>query len=260
MILENLTSLHKREEQIRADSLHLIEENESLSQHLAMIHGSMNVIYAFAHDHANATDDELTIQYIGLRLFNTAASSLKLSLSGYYQPGFALVRDIYETVELLDYMRSSPEQITVWRVSDKKQRIANFGAGVIHNKLNERDRLSINKRKEIYDLLSEYASHATSPGFQLLAPEGLGLIGPFLSKKYLKAWIEEAVKYVVYGATIFIDHFPKIEIPPLEAKAVFLNQSTIWREKYMTNTKLPNPDACLTPVHGYDRGSPKGIF
>ena len=250
MLPENLISLHDHEEKIRADSLRLIEAQQNLSDHLAMIHGSMAVIYALAHDHVNATDDELTVQYLGLRLFNSTASSIKLSLSGYYQSAFALVRDIFETVALLDYLHTSPTQIAVWKASDKKQRIAQFGPSAIRNALNSRDQFSGNKRKEMYDRLSEYASHATAPGFQLLAPEGLGQIGPFLSEKYLKAWLEEAVKFLVHGATIFMGYFPSVEPPLLLEKAGFLEHANRWRDKYMGNPKQPNTGVQPTPASG----------
>lgn len=243
MLPENLITLHTHEEKIRADSLHLITQNQNFSDHLSMIHGAMAIIYAIAHDHAKVSDDELTVQYLGLRLFNSMASSLKLGLSGYYQSAFALVRDIFEMVALLDFFHSSPDQIAVWKASDKKQRIAKFGPGAIRNALNEMDKFSGNRRKEMYDRLSEYASHATAPGFQLLAPEGLGQIGPFLSERYLKAWLEEAVKFLVLGATIFMDHFPNVEPPLLLEKAGFLQQATRWREQYMRGndaTKQPN--------------------
>lgn len=251
MLPENLISLHKHEEQIRVDSLHLIEAHHPLSDHLAMIHRSMEMIYALAHDHANTTDDELTIQYLGLRAFNSAAVSMKLSLSGYYQSAFAIMRDIFETVALVDYLHTNPSQIAVWKASDKKQRIAQFGPGAIRNTLNIRDQFSGNKRKEMYDRLSEYASHATAPGFQLLAPEGLGRIGPFFSEKYLKAWLEEAVKFLVHGATIFMGHFPNVEPPLLLEKAGFLEHANRWRDKYMGNPKQPNPGAQPTPASGH---------
>jgi hypothetical protein len=250
MLPKNLTSLHKHEEQIRIDSLRLIEKHQNFSDHLAMIHRSMAIIYALAHDHANTTDDELTSQYLGLRLFNSAASSLKVSLSGYYQSAFALVRDIFETVALLDYMQSFPEQIAVWKTSDRKQRTAKFGPVAIRKALNERDRFSGNKRKEMYDRLSEYASHATAPGFQLLAPEGLGQIGPFLSEKYLKAWLEEAVKFLVHGATIFMAHFPNVEPPLLLEKASFLEEANPWCDKYMGDPKRPSAGVQPTPASG----------
>jgi hypothetical protein len=239
MLPENLTSLHEHEERIRADSLGLIDKNPNFREHLSMIHGAMAIIYALAHDHANASDDELTVQYLGLRLFNSAASSLKLSLSGYYQSAFALVRDIFEAVALLDFMRSHPDQIAVWKASDKNQRISKFGPGAIRKALNERDQFPGNKRKEMYDRLSEYASHATAPGFHLLAPEGLGKIGPFLSEKYLKAWLEEAVKFLVHGATIFMEHFAKVEPPLLLEKASFLDQATHWRDRYLGGNEDP---------------------
>ncbi|MDO9372499.1 MAG: hypothetical protein Q7U07_07930 [Gammaproteobacteria bacterium] len=236
---ENLSSLHIHEEEIRATSLKLIDNNPDLREHLSMIHGAMAIIYTMAHDHASATDDELTVQYLGLRLFNSAASSIKLGLSGYYQSAFALVRDVFETVALLDYMRSNPNKIAVWKSSDTKQRMANFGPGAIRKALNERDHFSGNKRKETYDRLSEYAAHATAPGFQLLASDGLGQIGPFLSEKYLKAWIEETVKFLVHGAVIFMAHFSKVEPPLLLEKAGFLDHATQWQKKYMSSNKEP---------------------
>lgn len=237
MLPENFTSLHKEEEQIRVDSLRLIERDVSLSDHLAMIHESMDIIYALAHDHDNTTEDELTIQYLGLRLFNSAASSLKLSLSGYYQSAVMLLRDVFETVALLDYMRTFPDQIAVWKASDKRQRIAKFSPKAIREALDKQDQFTSNRRKEMYDLLSEYASHATAPGFKLLAPEGLGKIGPFLSEKCLKAWLGDAVKFLVHGATIFTVHFLKVDLPLLTRKGSFLNHVNNWCEKYMSGPK-----------------------
>lgn len=232
---KNLSTLHEHEEKIRADSLAFVDKNLDLREHLSMIHSSMSIIYSLAQDHSNASDDELTIQYLGLRLFNSAASSLKLGLSGYYQSAFAIVRDVVETVALLDYMKSHPAQISVWKASDKKQRINKFGPGSIRKALNQRDQFPGNKRKDIYELYSEYAAHATAPGFQLLAPEGLGKIGPFFSEKYLKAWIGEAVKFLVHGATIFMAHFGNIKPPLIMEKATFLDQATRWYNQYLVS-------------------------
>ena len=230
---ENLSFLHNHEESIRVDSLALIDKSADLREHSSMIHGAMAIIFALAHDHANVTDDELTIQYLGLRLFNSSAASLKLGLSGYYQPALAIVRDVFETVALLDYFLSNPEQIAIWKDSDNRQRIAKFGPGVIRDALNKRDQFTGNKRKEIYVRLSEYAGHATAPGFLLTAPDRLGQIGPFLSEKYLKAWIEEAVQFITHGATICMAHFPKVAPPLLLEKATFIKQATRWRNQYM---------------------------
>jgi hypothetical protein len=36
----------------------------------------------------HGSEDELTLQYLGIRLFNAGAASAKLALSGYYQKAF----------------------------------------------------------------------------------------------------------------------------------------------------------------------------
>src|SRR3981189_3260146 len=53
----------------------------------------------------------LTMQFLGIRLFNAAAVSLKLALSGYYQKAFVHVRDILETYFLVDYLRNNTTAI-----------------------------------------------------------------------------------------------------------------------------------------------------
>jgi hypothetical protein len=70
----------------------------------------MNAIYAFTHDHAHGSENELTLQYLGIRLFNAAGASLKLALSGYYQKAFDQVRDVIETYFLVDYLVEVPRE------------------------------------------------------------------------------------------------------------------------------------------------------
>jgi hypothetical protein len=85
---DNLTSLHKHEEELRARSLAIIGADAALSDHWNLVGEAMNVIYAFTHDHAHGSENELTLQYLGVRLFNAAGASVKLDLSGYYQKAF----------------------------------------------------------------------------------------------------------------------------------------------------------------------------
>ena len=56
----------------------------------------MDVVMGFTKEHKKLSDDELTLQYLGIRLFNDAAASVRLALSGYYQVAFLLVRDILQ--------------------------------------------------------------------------------------------------------------------------------------------------------------------
>jgi hypothetical protein len=84
--------------------LEAINAHADLREHFELIGEAMNVIYAFSHDHAHGSDNELTLQMLGIRLFNAAGASVKLALSGYYQKAFDQVRDILETYFLVDYL------------------------------------------------------------------------------------------------------------------------------------------------------------
>lgn len=131
--IDNLVSLHNQEEELRAKSLEAIKGDATLSDHWNLVAEAMNVIYAFTHDHIHESENELTLQYLGIRLFNAAGASVKLALSGYYQKAFQQVRDVIETHFLVDYLSTSPEKINEWRCEDKKKRIAQFGPGIIRN-------------------------------------------------------------------------------------------------------------------------------
>ena len=128
------------------------------------------------------------MQFFGIRLFNAASASIKLALSGYYQKAFDQVRDVIETGFLVDYLISHPQEIAVWRAADKKVRKERFGPDPVRRALDKRDGYTGNKRKMIYDLISEAASHASFTGFALVAntETNLGEIGPFFDEKSLE--------------------------------------------------------------------------
>src|SRR6185312_10714043 len=84
-MIENLVALHLHEEEIRTKSLAAILQHVALSDHWAIVAESMSITYAFAKEHEHQSDDELTLQLLGVRLFNASAASIKLALSGYYQ-------------------------------------------------------------------------------------------------------------------------------------------------------------------------------
>jgi hypothetical protein len=127
MPTDNLDALHRHEEQLRAQSLESINARADLRDHFQIVSESMNVIYAFSHDHEHGSDDELTLQLLGIRLFNAAGVAVKLALSGYYQKAFDALRDILETYFLVDFLTTYPDKIAEWKAADKKARIAHFG-------------------------------------------------------------------------------------------------------------------------------------
>jgi hypothetical protein len=67
-------SLHKEQERIRTEALRAINADAALKDHLNMVEASLDTIHAFTIKHERPTEDELTIQRLGMRLFNAEAS------------------------------------------------------------------------------------------------------------------------------------------------------------------------------------------
>jgi hypothetical protein len=168
IVLYNLSALHDHEEKLSAQSLAAIKADAALSEHWLLVAEAMNVIYVFTHDYKPGSEDGLTLQYLGIRLFNAGATSIKLALSGYYQTAFQQLRDLDETSFLIDYLKTYPEKIDKWRGADKKQREELFAPRVLRKALDERDGYKSKARAKIYGLLSELASHPTFSGVALL--------------------------------------------------------------------------------------------
>lgn len=218
---DNLESLHKEEERIRAESLRLISSDATLLEHLEMIHASLETIYAFTKAHDKPTDDELTIQWLGIRLFNTCASSLKLMLAGYYQSSVMLLRDLLETGFLIDYFGIDRTKIREWRQSTEKQRTEKFSPIKVREALDKHDNVTGKERAKVYKVMCNYGTHPTPEGFLLVRLKGSGEIGPFFDQKFLKAVLEELVKHLTFTAWVFAGHFSNVSNDLLIGKAEF---------------------------------------
>jgi len=230
---DNLESLHTHEEELRAKSLAFIKTDAKLSEHWTVVSEAMNVIYAFSHDHPHQSDNELTLQYLGIRLFNAAGASIKLALSGYYQKAFDQVRDILETYFLVDYLTTYPAKISEWKEADKKKRMAEFGPGFIRNALDKRDNYSSGARKKTYDAISEAATHASYRGFSLfMNDKNLGETGPFYNEKKLSAWLGELVTRLSHAAVILASDAEGQDVKLLATRAHFLEVVNAWMAKY----------------------------
>ena len=232
-MISNLMTLHAEEERIRAETLAHIERTEELKDHLYIIGEAMNIFWGLTHDHPHKDDDDLTIQFIGIRLFNSTAASIKLAFSGFYQNAFQHLRDILETYFLLDYLRSNPDKLSVWKAADRKQLMKDFGPAAIRAALDRRDGLNEQKRKAIYDLISAHATHVTYRGFRLTTKNQLGEVGPFFSEDNLLAWMQEAAKMLTHAAFIYGRHFEGLSLALLRVKEKYLEDLGTWTRKYL---------------------------
>jgi hypothetical protein len=230
---ENLHSLHRREEELRAKSLAAIQGRPDLTDHWVLVSEAMNVIYAFAHDHPHQSDDELTLQLLGIRLFNAAGASIKLAMSGYYQKAFDQVRDILETYFLVDYLTMHPGKIAEWKVANTQTRLDHFSPSAIRKALDHRDGYTSRERKRIYDLLSESASHASYRGFSLFMNEtNLGEISPFFDDKKLAVWLSELVMRLSHAAVILASDHEGEDRALLATRLHYLTAVNDWTAKY----------------------------
>ncbi|WP_137044593.1 hypothetical protein [Pseudolabrys sp. FHR47] len=187
----------------------LIIGNEELARRLEMTERVLGVLFAYSLDYVAKDDEEHTIQMLGLRLFNAGATSVKLGLSGYYQTALQQARDIMETGFLIDYFRTSPDQIAVWRTADRKTRRKLFDPFQIRVALDERDGDKEMRRATEYAKLSELVSHATARGFQFTARGRYGELGPFIDDFMLKAWLHEVVLRLGPATMLYATHFPE---------------------------------------------------
>lgn len=243
---DNIEKLHAHEEQLRVESLALIANREHLTDHWKLVQEAMNVIYAFAHDHVHGSDDELTMQFLGIRLFNGAAASTKLALSGYYQKGFVHLRDILETYFLVNYLRSNPAQIVIWKNADNRTLKRDFSPMRIREILDNRDGYTSQQRKKIYELISQYASHVTYRGFQMTTQGGLGQIGPFIDEAKLQAWLEEMAKRFGHAAICLLSDFEGQDHRLDFTRKHYLEVMNAWGRKYY-GSSFPQGSDQATP-------------
>jgi hypothetical protein len=109
------------EEALRIKAISVLNSNARLLLHFRVAECAMNMI-AVLRQFETEGEDFKVVQILGLRLFNSFASSIKLMLSGYSQTSAMLLRDILETVFLLDFFRTNREAIATWRLADKQTR------------------------------------------------------------------------------------------------------------------------------------------
>lgn len=234
---ENFDLLHTGEADIRRRSLAAIDASEDLSMHARMIEISMTVLTDFAQHHPHAEEDELVMQMLASRLFNSSAAALGLTLRGYYQGAVALMRDILETTFLMDYFWTWPEMVARWRGCDEKQRISEFPAAKTRIALDDRDGFTERGREQHYKLLCELGSHPSYRGFQMMIsrPGNLVTVGPFFSEPMLGPVLYELAKVLVHaGSHIRLE---ERSIADYRLRLAFMDTQADWSDKFF-RTKM----------------------
>jgi hypothetical protein len=231
---DNFFSLHEGEEFIRSKSIQAIEGSGDLLAHAGIIESSMDLIDYFARQYPNRDADDLTVQLLGIRLFNGSASAMKLLLSGYCQASALLQRDLLETTFLLDYFQTDRGLISAWRTSDKRKRQRLFKPVAVRKALDDRDGYTGGKRGKAYSDLSELAGHASYAGFRMLTatPGGDAHCGPFFELTTMKATLEELANQLAQAGVAFTRFFPTQCQKDLETSILWIEAFGPWAEKF----------------------------
>lgn len=222
-------NLHHGEEQLRTKSLELVAADFRLSLHLNVVERAMDLADILRQFDTN--DENLkVIQILGMRVFNAFGSSIKLALSGYAQNSALILRDILETVFLLDYFNGDREAIKQWRFADEREIKRRFKPVDIRMALDRRDGHTDMKRYEIYKLFSELAGHPTMKSAYMMRPQkdGDAVIGPFIEKTTVDAVLSEMGKLAVQAGEILDAFFPEDWTTPLPAREAFTEKKREW--------------------------------
>ena len=233
---ENLASLHRHEEEIRRDSIVLVEAEVALADHLQAVNDALDQLVALQNVDSIPGDDVHTAQLFTIRLFNIGASTLKLGLSGYYQQGFQLLRDSLEIVNLLDLFRADRPKLAEWRLADNKILKKKYGPAAVRSALDAHPQYKGQKagRDRIYAMFSEHAAHATYQGFNLIAPGNSPRIGPFFDSKLLRALLEDLGKHLAHATVAVSTLFDNAgDLVVLASRSAYLVKLAHYHGKYI---------------------------
>ena len=232
-IPENLQSLHVQEKKMHGKAVELVAEHENLTLHLHVIERAMDLADLLRQVPIE-DEDMKVIKMLGMRMFNAFGASVKLGLSGYGQNSALIMRDILETVFLLDLFESDRAKIEQWRVANKKELREVFSPVQVRKALDERDGFQGEKRAEVYKMFSELAAHPTMKSVSMMRPQkdGDAVIGPFIEASSLEAVLSEIGRLAVQAGEVLDRFFPKTWNTAFPARDAFAQLKGQWLETF----------------------------
>lgn len=240
---ENLTLLHRGEEELHTQAIALIEASDDLTLHVSMIERCMDMLQYVRENTPQMSDDQVVVALVGASVFNSTASGLKLLLSGYFQSSGLQIRYIMECGWLLDYLRTDAKLVQEWKTTPEEKRQNVFRPGKIRDALDKRDGFKEKKREAHYKRLCVLCGHPTFAGFAMLRPEpnADAHMGPILVPSLLDACIQELVQVSVTASQAFIRFFPPKTLSDYKARVHFIDAIADWMERVFNTRPDPTP-------------------
>jgi len=200
----NLILLHQGEVVLRGKSIELVEASPKLVLHFQITELAMDAFDVF-RQYRTTDEDFKVVLMLSLRVFNALAAATKLMLSGYYLFSAQILRDILETVFLLDFFRTNSAAITTWRNATREERLRDFKPVKVREELDARDGYTTKKRALLYQQFSELAGHASMVSVNMLRPKGLDATNtPFVDPNALEAVSSEMGRLAVQAGEIIV--------------------------------------------------------
>jgi len=206
----NLDSLYKQERFLREKAIAIIQSKPKLSMHLHAIERAMSLAKIVV-DYPDDDEDFKVVKMLSIRMFNAFGASLTLLSSGYHQNSGLVMRDILETVFLMDLFKTDYTTIERWRFADKKRQREEFSPAAVRKALDERDGAHTKKREKVYKMFSELAAHPNMHSQHMLRPEKGGDIvtGPFMEETTLEAGVSELGRTAIQAGEIMNAFLPE---------------------------------------------------
>ncbi len=232
-IPDKFRNLHSGEEELRRKATMIVEGDNRLALHLSVIEHAMDLADILRQYPADEEDMKV-VQVLGMRIFNAFGASVKLALSGYAQNSTLIMRDILETIFLMNLFSGDRTAIERWRFADKKERTKNFSPIRVREALDARDGFDGKKRAAQYELFSELAAHPTMKSVFMMRPQkdGDAVIGPFIEVTSLGAVLSEMGRLAVQAGENLNAFIPETWTNALEARAAFARVKQRWLETF----------------------------
>lgn len=222
---------------MREKSVSIVARDGRLQLHLSVVESAMNLADALRQ--VDSEDEDLkVIKILAMRSFNAFASSIKLSLSGYSQNAVLLMRDILETVFLLDLFHTDWPAVRRWRLADDKNRWKEFSPVSVRKKLDDRDGFDGKRRDAHYKLFSQLAGHPTMQSPIMMRPkqDGAAVSGPFVEEAYLEAILSEMGRLAVCAGELIDVFFPDNWTEANADRAAFTQEKRQWIARFHTDS------------------------
>ena len=229
---EKFHSLHEQEEFFRSKALELIAANSDLALHLAVVESAMDLTDLLWQVPLEDEDFKV-LQLLSIRIFNAFGASLKLALSGYSQNSVLVMRDIMETVFLMDMFGKDRSAIKQWREAESAKERDRFRPINVRKFLDDHDGFTSGKRAENYKMFSELAGHPSMKSMRMLHPQiDYAVRGPFMEFKTLQAVLSEMAKLAVQVGEIVSAFFPDDFDAATASRVTFDVKKVVWIKKF----------------------------